>query len=123
MRTLGVPSNAIQCLSKTIQCMRNYIRTAYGDSDNYYCGTEDDLLQGGGQGNPSAPPMWTAISIIILRILSSYEAGVVILSSISLASMVLSAILYVDDTGMFIYGHSGESVDSILIRTQDLALK
>jgi len=36
--------------------------------------------------------------------------------------MVLSAILYIDDTDMFIYGHPGESIDSILTRTQDLAL-
>ena len=48
MRNIGVPGKAIECLSKTIQTMWNYIRTAFGDSTRYYCGTEDDLLQGGG---------------------------------------------------------------------------
>ena len=48
MRTLGVPEKAIECLSKTIQTMRNCIRAKFRDPTRYYCDTEDDLLQGGG---------------------------------------------------------------------------
>ena len=103
MRTLGVPGKAIECLSKTIQTMRNYIRTAFGDSTRYYCGTEDDFLQGGGQGNPATLPMWTAISIITLKILHEYEAGVEIFSSITLIATVFSAIMYVDNTDFFVW--------------------
>ena len=102
--------------------MRNYIRTAFGDSTRYFCGTEDDLLQGGGQGNPAAPPMWTAISIIILRILHEYEAGVEIFSSITLIATLFSAIMYVDDTDIFLFGRSDESLLKLIDRSQSMAM-
>ena len=121
MRTLGVPAKAIECFSKTVQMMKNYIRTAYGDSESYYGGDENDLLQGGGQGNPAAPPMWCAISITILKILSMYSPGVAIISSISLAVIAFSAIMYVDDTDIFVFANQNETMGSVLERAQDLA--
>jgi len=121
MRTLGVPAGAIKCFSTTVQTMKNYIRTAYGNSDSFYGGSEDDLLQGGGQGNPAAPPIWCAITIIILRILDMYSPGVSIIASISLVAITFSAIMYVDDTDIFIFGRENEKIESVIRRAQDLA--
>ena len=121
MRSLGVPANAIKCLSSTVQGMRNYVRTAYGDSTHYYGGDMNDPLQGGGQGNPAAPPMWTALTITILKILSTYEPGITMMTSISLTLIVLSAIMYVDDTDMFIFAKPDEQVEEVLDRAQTLA--
>lgn len=82
MRRLGVNTTAIQCLLNTLQNMKNYIRTAYGDSDNFYSSDPGRPLQGGGQGNPAAAPMWTAISIVITSVLAQQEPGVKIISAI-----------------------------------------
>ena len=120
MQTMGVPTQAIQCLSSTVQRMRNFVRTAYGDSDHYYGEDENDLLQGGGQGNPAAPPMWTAISIILLRILASCDPGVIMTASISLIVTLVTAIMYVNDTDLFVRRREDEGVDSLQLRTQNI---
>lgn len=116
MRALGVPMSAIQCLTSSIQNMQHHIRTAYGESDSFYSGSEDNPLQGGGQGNPASPPMWTAITIIIVRILAMYTPGTNIVSSISLLTIVFTAILYVDDTDLFIVGNSIKETPEALLR-------
>lgn len=121
MRRLGVNTTAIQCLLTTLQNMKNYLRTAYGDSDSYYCGDEGRPLQGGGQGNPAAAPMWTAISIVILTVLSKYPDGVQIWSAVSLTLISFTAILFVDDTDLFVSSQTPrESITSIAQRTQIL---
>ena len=116
MRALGVPMSAIKCLTTSIQDMQHHIRTAYGDSDSYYSGSTENPLQGGGQGNPASPPMWTAITIIIVRILAMYTPGVNIMSSISLLTIVFTAILYVDDTDLFIVGKSSSETPADVLK-------
>ena len=66
--------------------------------------------------------MWTAISIIILSILHEYEAGVERLSSITLIATVFSAIMYVDDTDIFLFGRSDESILELIDRAQSMAI-
>ena len=102
LRSLGAPSPAVDCMSTSIQSMRHYIRTAYGDSERFYGGDDKNPLQGGGQGNPAAPPMWTALTIVFLRVLNSMCPGVDICSPISLLSVMFSAVMYVDDCDLFV---------------------
>lgn len=121
MRRLGVPPNAIDFLLGTIGNMRHFIRSVYGDSKTFYKGSPDDRLQGGGQWNPASPPMWTAFTIVILTILASCDAGVNIISAISLSAIAFTAILYVDDTDLFVLGKSNqEPVRNILRGAQNL---
>ena len=78
-------------------------------------------LYKGGQGNPGAPPMWVAITIILVRILAMYAPGCVIISSLSLITLSFSAIMYVDDTDLFVVGKTPkESITSIVDRSKDL---
>ena len=111
LRSLGAPAPAVDCMSTSIQSMRHYIRTAYGDSDRFYGGDMKNPLQGGGQGNPAAPPMWTALTIVFLRILNSLCPGVDICSPISLLSVVFSAVMYVDDCDLFVLANDDELQD------------
>ena len=121
MRRLGAPTSAVNCLLNTLQNMKHYIRTAYGDSDTFYQGDEGAPLQGGGQGNPAAAPMWTAVSIVILGVLNQLGFGVNIISAISLTVISFSAILFVDDTDLFVSGKSHkETIQSVCRRTQNL---
>ena len=121
MRSLGVPICAMRCLTSTLRGMRHHIRTAYGDSEAFYSGTEDDPLQGGGQGNPAAPPMWVAITIILVKILGMYSPGVHLSAPISAIAILFTAIMYVDDTDLFVIGtRPQEKVDVVLNRAKDL---
>ena len=70
MRRLGVPWKPIHSLLDTLQKMKHYIRTAHRDSCGYYSGSLLYPLQSGGQGNAAAGPMWMAISIVLLSIMS-----------------------------------------------------
>ena len=118
LRYLGAPPTAIQCMSTTIQHMRHYIRTAYGDSETFYGGDEKNPLQGGGQGSPAAPPMWIALTIIVLTIMATYEPGVTVVFAISAAVLTFSAVLYVDDTDLFTLKKDDETVSEMLSRAQ-----
>ena len=118
LRYLGAPPTAIQCMSTTIQHMRHNIRTAYGDSETFYGGDEKNPLQGGGQGSPTAPPMWIALTIIVLNIMATYEPGVTVVFAISAAVLTFSAVLYVDDTDLFTLKKDDETVSEMLSRAQ-----
>lgn len=121
MRALGVPISAIRYLTTSIQNIQHHVRTAYGDSDSFYTGETDNPLQGGGQGNPASPPMWTAITIVVVKILSMYAPGVNIVSSLSLVTLVFTAISYVDDTDLFVVGNTpNEKPESVLQRAKEI---
>ena len=121
MRSLGVPICALKCLTRTLQGMRHHIRTAYGDSDTFYSGEPTAPLQGGGQGNPAAPPMWVAITIILVKILSMYAPGVALAAPISAVVIAFTAIMYVDDTDLFIVGSSTtEKLPSVIERSKKI---
>ena len=80
------------------------------------------LCKGGGQGNPAAPPMWTALTIVFLRILNKMSPGVTIQSPISLLTMVFTAVYYVDDCDLFITSNSYNEDPSITCQRMQLLL-
>ena len=116
---LGVVVPVIRCMLMAIQSMTHYIRTGYGDSDISYGRDFDKPLQGGGQGNGAPPPLWLAISCILLSVLESDVQGVHIYSSISLQLLVFIEIMYVDDTDILLTDVSGhDTLDIIFERAQ-----
>lgn len=90
-------------MSNTVQNMRHFIRTAYDDSDCHYDGDPLSPLQGGDQGSPAAPPMWVAMTVLLVKIACEYEPGFALMSAISHMLVAFSAIMYVDDTDLFNY--------------------
>ena len=68
-QSFGVLTPAIELMLTTIQVMRFFLRTGYGDSVDYTGGEFNDLedpvkTQGMCQGNSGAAPVaWTVISI------------------------------------------------------------
>ena len=118
LRRIGAPKSAVRCMSTCIQYMRHHIRTAYGDSKHFYGGQEDDPLQGGGQGNPAAPPMWIAITVILLSIMNSLLPGLEVVAPITLVTAILTVIMYVDDSTIFVIGKNKESNIEVIRRAQ-----
>ena len=118
-RRLGVGPRVIQSMLTTIQKMKHYIRTAYGDSRECYGNDNINPLQGGGQGNGASMPFFVALTAIIIPILEEQVDGLRILTAISLICISYIVIVYVDDSDFLIAARSpNEKAASIVRRTQ-----
>ena len=66
-QAFGVPEEAVQSMLSTIEEMKYFLRTAYGDSKNFRGHKISVKIQGLCQGNGVAPAGWAVISITILN--------------------------------------------------------
>ena len=80
--------------------MEYFVKTAFGESDNYV-GGKDDPKQGSGQGNGAAPPTWQQISTTMIRAQHSAGHGITVTSPISGKTKKMIGLLYVDDTNLW----------------------
>ena len=115
---LKIPHQEVRTLMTTLQKMKHYVRSGHRDSKTYYSGTQDKPLQGGGQGNGAAGPMWIAISIIMINIINSIGIGATLISAISLAAMSITAVMYVDKTNLLITVQKNENSESLMNKAQ-----
>ena len=99
-QSFGVESTAVSTMLETIQEMKFFLQTAYGDSKRFTCSSIEIKMQGLGQGNGAAPAGWCAISIVILRAHSAKGHGACFIAPMSQVHHSLLAILYVDDTDL-----------------------
>jgi hypothetical protein len=85
---------------ETIQEMKFFLQTAYGDTKTFAGSSIKIKTQGLGQGKGASPAGWCVISIVILRAHGTKGHGVHFMAPMSLVRRSLSAILYVDDTDL-----------------------
>jgi hypothetical protein len=64
--SFGVEDTAATAMLETIQEMKFFLRTAFGDSKEFAGSTIEVKTQGLGQGNGASPAGWCVISIMIL---------------------------------------------------------
>ena len=100
--------------------MRHYVQTAHGNSTTFYEGTKKRPLQGGGQGNGAAGPMWIAISCILLSIMTNTGISATLISAITLSAVAMNAIMYVDDTDIIITADKDETQQNLHNKAQNL---
>jgi hypothetical protein len=60
MRRAGATAKAVTCMLDTLQAIKHYTRTAFGDSINYFDADDHSGIPigGSGQGNGESPPIW-----------------------------------------------------------------
>jgi hypothetical protein len=114
IRAMGVPKNKAVTYLQTIQRMNYYLRTGYGLATKGYGGTEGSPFMGLAQGSCASPPIWTAISTLIL--LAYHRDGHGVMMSTVWTSLVrkIAAILYVDDTDLLHTNATGDDTASFL---------
>ena len=83
-RSFGVTKEATGAMLKTIQEMKFFLRTAFGDSKDFASLTIEVKTQGLCQGNGAAPAGWTVVSIAILNAHKRKGHGAKFLCPISL---------------------------------------
>jgi hypothetical protein len=106
-QAFGVPTQAIESMLTTIQNMRFYLRTGYGNSDDYEGGEstgKDDPIkpQGMCQGNGASPVAAWAVAMIpiMIRAHRKKDHGAFLISPISGLKCQLIGGLFVDDTDL-----------------------
>jgi hypothetical protein len=104
-QAFGVPTLAIESMLTTIQDMRFYLRTGYGDSLDYAGGrtydTNDPIKpQGMCQGNGASPAAWAVTTIPMIRAHRKKGHGAFFISPISGLECQLIGGLFVDNTDL-----------------------
>ncbi len=102
----GVPKGPIQTMLKTLQDLRFFLRTGYGDSPGYVGGNKGSAItavknQGMCQGNTAPPAAWTVVSIPMISAHKKKGHGAHLVTPISNLSCHLAGGLFVDDTNLF----------------------
>jgi hypothetical protein len=95
----GTPPSVISVMFTTLDEMRHYIRTAAGDSDQYYSkSTHNKKLHGILQGNGAGPMIWAMVSTPILERMRKLGFGVPIIHPLTNAAFQVTAFSFVDDS-------------------------
>jgi hypothetical protein len=100
-QSFDVDPQAILAMLLTIQNMKYYLRTAFGDSDQFFSSISALLrYQGACQGNKGAPALWLVVSVFLVLMLHRLGHVARIRSAMSLAVFVFAGFLFVDDTDL-----------------------
>ena len=101
MRNFGIPAKVALSTIYTVLNMKHFVRTKYGDSENYYGGDKWDIKPHGcGQGNGYGPALWACISSPLLFIMRQANYGATLKSPVSRTSIRIAAFAFVDDVDM-----------------------
>ena len=120
MRRLGASKPSMKSMITTIQLMHHHIRTAFGDSENYYGPTDDEPPpQGILQGNGAGPCGWFSICTPIVNVMKKQGFGLQTLSTITQRAITIVCFAFVDDADLIVaeYDRSVSS-DALISRGQ-----
>jgi hypothetical protein len=121
LRAWGVPQPAINILLETMETMRFFLRTGFGESKQFYGGMHEQRLAGYGQGNAALGPGFTALSSLIVKAYLRDGHGAQIYSSYYKRLLLLAAVMYVDDTDLIHWSRSSVCTPEELIAAAQTA--
>ena len=118
-QALGVPIGAIESMLETIENMKYFLRTAYGDSKRFAGSRIRVKFQGMCQGSGAAAAGFCAVSVVILRAHQRKGHAATFVCPISKHEAKLSSIIFVDDTDLIHINLAGdEDVDDVHMAMQ-----
>jgi hypothetical protein len=119
-QAFGVPVTAVESMLGTIENMKFFLRTGFGNSTSFAGGGISIKMQGMCQGNGALPAGWAVISICILNAHSKKGHGAKFICPVTKLEKHLSTILYVNDTDILhIDLTQNERVDEVHKRIQE----
>ena len=101
LQSLAVPMSAIAAYLKCLQTMTFHLKTGFGLATKRYSGTSSKPFMGLTQGSSASPPVWTAVSTLIVNAYKREGHGVSLQSGWSNKRQEIAAILFVDDMDLF----------------------
>jgi hypothetical protein len=105
-QSFRVPKGPIRTMLKTLQDLRFFLCTGYGDSSGCVGGNKGSSItavknQGMSQGNMTSPAAWTVVSIPIILVHKKKGHGAHLVTPISNIPCHLAGGLFVNDTNLF----------------------
>ena len=116
----GLELTCLTMLFRAIQSMKMFLRTSHGISTTYYSDTIGQPFQGVVQGNGAAPALWLIISIFLVRYLYSKKVTTEISTPISRVILPLAALIFVDDTDLYVFNSGADNAEDVVIKAQRL---
>ena len=99
-QAFGVPLSALEAMLTTIQEMKFFLRTGFGDSTDFASLTLSIKTQGLCQGNGASPAGWAVVSICILNAHKKKGHGAHFTCPVTKLKSHIAGIIYVDDTDL-----------------------
>ena len=99
-QAFGVPLSASEAMLTTIQEMKFFLRTGFGDSTDFASSTLSIKTQGLCQGNGASPVGWAVVSIHILSAHKKRGHGAHFTCPITKLKSHIAGIIYLDDTDL-----------------------
>jgi ribonuclease HI len=94
---MGLPLPAASMHNLTHDHMTHQVRTLHGISAESYSATNDEPLEGSGQGSGGSPCIWNVISVTLTDAYSKFTKGIRIFDPLRTLCTRIVAIFYVDD--------------------------
>jgi len=112
---LGVSPEVMSTIFFTIQFMKFYLHTAYGDLAMFYGGgLSQHPFQGVCQGNGVGPAIWLALSLCLIHMLHQTGSPTQISSPILLTSIAMVCFIYIDNCNLFVLPPSNLNPQGVL---------
>jgi hypothetical protein len=99
-QTFSVPLSAIESMLTTIQEMKFFLRTGFGDSTDFTSSKLEIKTQGLCQGNDAAPAGWAVVIICIIKAHKRKGHGAHFICPITKLTSHIAGVIYVDDTDL-----------------------
>ncbi len=99
-QSLGVPPAEVESMLTTIQEMKFFLRTGFGDSTDYASSKMEIRTQGLCQGNGAALAGWAVVSICIIKAHKKKGHSAHFLCPITKLKNHIAGVIYVDDTDL-----------------------
>ena len=99
-QAFGVPLSASEAMLTTIQEMKFFLRTGFGDSTDFASSKLSIKTQGLCQGNGASPAGWAVVSICIISAHKKKGHGAHFTCPITKLKSHIAGIIYVDDTDL-----------------------
>jgi hypothetical protein len=113
----GIPINFCKIQSTTLRNTRFKLRTALGDSTEYYQHTNKNPINGTRQGSCASPAIWLLLSSLLIKILKEKANGMCMSDVIGHINIVKEIIEgFIDDTSIF----TNDSTDNLKLLLEKL---
>jgi hypothetical protein len=106
LQRVGTPAPPIISMFETIQKLKHYVRTVYGESEIHFVQQGPVPLQGVGQGNGAGPQIWALVSTPVFNMLRDEGLGSTFTSALSKMTTKIVGFAFVDDTDLITSGPS-----------------
>jgi hypothetical protein len=104
LQRVGTPAPPIISMFETIQKLKHYVHTVYGESEIHFVQQGPVPLQGVGQGNGAGPQIWALVSTPVFNMLREEGLGSTFISALSKMATKIVGFAFVDDTDLITSG-------------------